>query len=71
MNALGFIEIPFFGITAAVADAAVKSARVRLLGIETTGNESLMIRLGGDVESVQSALDVARGARKNRRRSRW
>jgi len=58
MSALGFIEIPFFGITAVVADVAVKSARVRLLGIETTGNENLMIRLVGDVAAVQSALET-------------
>jgi microcompartment protein CcmL/EutN len=59
MSALGFIETPFFGITAVVADVAVKSAKVRLLGIETTGNENLMIRLAGDVAAVQSALDAA------------
>ena len=59
MSALGFIEIPFFGITAVVADVAVKSARVRLLGIETTGNENLMIRLAGEVAAVQAALAVA------------
>jgi len=59
MSALGFIEIPSFGITAVVADTAVKSAQVRLLGIETTGNENLMIRLTGDVANVQSALHAA------------
>jgi carbon dioxide concentrating mechanism protein CcmO len=59
MSALGFIEVPSFGITAVVADVAVKSAKVRLLGIETTGNENLMIRLAGDVAAVQSALAVA------------
>jgi len=58
MSALGFIEVPSFGITAVVADVAVKSAKVRLLGIETTGNENLMIRLAGDVAAVQSALDA-------------
>lgn len=58
MSALGFIEVPFFGITAVVADFAVKSAKVRLLGIETTGNENLMIRLAGDVAAVQSALET-------------
>jgi microcompartment protein CcmL/EutN len=41
-----------------VADVAVKSAKVRLLGIETTGNENLMIRLAGEVAAVQSALEV-------------
>ena len=59
MSALGFIEIPFLSITAVVADAAVKSANVRLLGIETTGNENLMVRLTGDVAAVQSALAAA------------
>ena len=39
-----------------MADVAVKSAEVRLLGIETTGNENLMIRLAGDVAAVQAAL---------------
>ncbi len=59
MMALGFAEIPFFSITALVADAAVKAAQVRLLGIETTGNENLLIRLEGDIAAVQSALAVA------------
>jgi microcompartment protein CcmL/EutN len=54
--ALGFIECPFLSITAMVADHAVKTAAVRLLGIETTGNERLMIRLEGDVSAVVTAL---------------
>ena len=45
--ALGFAGIPFFSITALVADEAVKAANVRLFGIETTGNENLMIKLEG------------------------
>ena len=57
--ALGFAEIPFFSITAVVADEAVKSARVRLLGIETTGNENLMIKLDGDVDAIEAALAAA------------
>jgi microcompartment protein CcmL/EutN len=59
MSALGLIELPFFGITAVVADVAVKAARVRLLGIETTGNEKLLIRLAGEVGAVESALTAA------------
>ena len=59
MTALGFIELPFFSITALVADEAVKAAKVRLLGIETTGNENLLIRLAGDAAAVQSALDAS------------
>jgi len=57
--ALGFAEIQFFSITAVVADEAVKSARVRLLGIETTGNENLMIKLDGDVAAIEAALAAA------------
>ena len=53
---LGFAEVPFFSITAMVADHMLKSAQVKLLGFETTGNENLMIRIEGDVASVASAL---------------
>ena len=57
--ALGFAEIPFFSITAVVADEAVKAANVRLLGIETTGNEKLLIKLEGDIAAVETALATA------------
>ena len=56
---LGFAEIPFLSITAVVADQVVKAANVRLLGIETSGNERLMIRLQGDVAAVETALAFA------------
>jgi microcompartment protein CcmL/EutN len=59
MMALGFAEIPFFSITALVADEAVKAANVRLLGIETTGNEKLLIKLEGDIAAVETALAIA------------
>ena len=54
--ALGFAEIPFLSITAVIADQVVKEAGVRLLGIETTGSEKLMLRLRGDVAAVEAAL---------------
>ena len=57
--ALGFAEIPFLSITAVIADQVVKEAGVRLLGIETTGNERLMLRLQGDVAAVTAALAFA------------
>jgi microcompartment protein CcmL/EutN len=57
--ALGFAEIPFLSITAVIADQAVKAANVRLLGIETSGNENLVLRLEGDVDSVTTALAFA------------
>ena len=62
--ALGFIECPFLSITALVTDHAVKAAAVRLLSIETTGNERLLVRLEGDVAAVAAALvDAEESAR--------
>ena len=57
---LGLIETNFLSITALVADRAVKTADVRLLGFEPTGTEAIMIRIGGDdIGSVRAALDAA------------
>lgn len=58
--ALGFVEVGFLSIAALVADHIIKAAHVRLLGLETTGNEQLMLRLEGDVPSVQAALAAAK-----------
>jgi len=57
--ALGFAEIPFLSLTAVIADQVVKAANVRLLGIETTGDQYLMLRLQGDVAAVETALAFA------------
>jgi len=57
--ALGFVEIPFLSITALIADQVVKETGVHLLGIETTGNERLMLRLRGDVAAIEAALAFA------------
>ena len=57
--ALGFVEVPFLSVTGMVADRMCKAANIRLLGIETTGNPSLTIRVTGDVASVRAALDAA------------
>jgi microcompartment protein CcmL/EutN len=59
MSALGFIEVPFLSIAAVVADAAAKAARVRVLGFEATGNENILIRLGGGIADVEAALATA------------
>ena len=59
MTALGFIEVPFLSVAAVVADTAVKAARVHILGFEATGNENLLIRLGGGLADVESALATA------------
>ena len=57
--ALGLVEVPFLSLTMLVADHVLKSAGVHLLGIETTGNQNLAIRLAGDVASVMAALAAA------------
>ncbi len=60
--ALGFAEIPFFSITAVIADQAVKAAPVKILGIEATGGESLLLKLEGDISAVVSALEYVERA---------
>jgi microcompartment protein CcmL/EutN len=57
--AFGFVEIPFLSLAAVVADQVVKAAHVRLLGIETTGSQNLLLRLEGDVAAVETALAFA------------
>jgi microcompartment protein CcmL/EutN len=59
MSALGLIEVPFFSVAAVVADAAAKAACVRILGFEATGNENILIRLGGGIADVEAALATA------------
>lgn len=59
MTSLGFIEVPFLSVAAVVGDAATKAARVSILGFEATGNENILIRLGGGVADVEAALVVA------------
>ncbi len=56
MHALGLIECSFLSVTALVADHAAKTAGVRLLGFETTGNERILVRLEGGVAAVAAAL---------------
>lgn len=43
---LGFVETPFLSVTALVAGAMAKVARVDLLGLEPSGSERILIRLG-------------------------
>jgi microcompartment protein CcmL/EutN len=59
MPALGFIEVPFLSVAAVVADAVAKASGVRVLGLETTGNEAILIRVGGAVDDVGAALATA------------
>jgi microcompartment protein CcmL/EutN len=57
---LGFAECQFLSVTALVADALAKVADVRLLGLEATGSERVLIRLAGaSPADVRAALDAA------------
>ena len=59
MHALGLIEIPCFSVAAVVADKVVKAARISILGFEATGNENILIRIGGGISDVEAALATA------------
>jgi carbon dioxide concentrating mechanism protein CcmO len=57
--ALGFAEIPFFSVMAVVADKTVKAAAVKILGIEATGNPTIVLKLEGELPDVEAALEFA------------
>jgi carbon dioxide concentrating mechanism protein CcmO len=58
-SALGFVEVPFLSGTALVADHMAKAANIEILGFETTGNPSLLIRIAGDASSIRTAVEAA------------
>lgn len=63
MKALGLIEAIGLSTAITAADAAVKSANVKLLGYENTkGGGKITIKLVGDVGAVQAALAAAQAA---------
>ena len=59
MNALGFIEVPFWSITAVVADEVAKASGVRILGFDPSGTEEIVIRVAGGVAEISAALETA------------
>ncbi len=56
---LGLLETPFLSITALACDAALKAARVTLLGLEPIGTEVILSRFSGDPGAVRAALEAA------------
>ncbi len=58
-TALGFAEVPFWSISAVVADTMVKEVGVKLLGLDTTTLESILIRVSGEVSDVNASLQTA------------
>lgn len=59
MSSLGFVEVPFLSVAAVIADMAANSSDVRLTGLETTGNENILIRLSGGTGEIEAALEAA------------
>lgn len=58
-RSLGFIEVPFFSITALVADYLVKATPVSLLGFEPLGDERLLIRArAANGAALQGGMDA-------------
>ena len=57
---LGLIEV--VGLTAAIeaADACLKSANVKLLGVENATGAMLTVKVYGDVGAVRAAVDAGR-----------
>jgi microcompartment protein CcmL/EutN len=57
---LGLAETPFLSITAVVADAMAKVANVRVLGLEPSGSERVLIRIAVDAPGdLAAALATA------------
>lgn len=59
-KSLGLIEICGLATAVVAADAAVKSANVKIIGYEfSKGSGMTLIKLEGDVGSVKAAIDAA------------
>jgi microcompartment protein CcmL/EutN len=66
MMALGLIETVGLSAAITVADAAVKSANVSLIGYENTNGEGLItVKVQGDVGAVKAAVAAASAAAKS------
>ena len=56
---VGLLETSYLGVTALACDAALKSARVTLLGLEPIGTEVILSRFSGDPGAVRAAIEAA------------
>ncbi|MCB5311196.1 BMC domain-containing protein [Yersinia intermedia] len=58
-TSLGLLEVSGLALAISAADAMAKSASINLIGIEkTNGSGWMLIRLTGDVASVQAAINT-------------
>jgi microcompartment protein CcmL/EutN len=58
-NSFALLETRFLGVTALACDAALKAARVTLLGLEPIGTEVILSRFSGDPGAVRAAVEAA------------
>ena len=69
-GAVGFIEAEGLPAAIAAADAAVKSANVRLVGRENSrGGGLVTVKIAGDVGAVKAALEAAKAVSDQVRRA--
>jgi len=53
---LGLVELSSWSLPALLADGACRHAPVRLLGMESTGGDSVMVKLAGAQAALEAAL---------------
>lgn len=58
MNALGLIEVIGYPCAVDAADAAAKSANIKVLGISKVGSGIMTVQLSGDVGAINSAVQA-------------
>jgi len=54
---VGLIEIASWSLSALLADGACRQSPVRLLGMEATGGDSVLVKISGAQAAVESALE--------------
>ena len=55
-ESLGLLEVRSWSLSAVLADHACHAAKVRVLGMESSGGDTVMIRIGGGHAEVAAAL---------------
>lgn len=59
-QSLAFIGTPFLSITLIVADQVTKASGIALLGLDTSGDKEVVMRLKGSTGAIEAAADTAR-----------
>lgn len=54
---IGLIELTSWSLPALLADGACRQSPVRLLGMEATGGDSVLVKISGAQAAIESALD--------------